>query len=123
MTLCLFLMSAIKPGTSPVTVAALYPPAGSIADKPFDNPTSLYMQRSSLGEAYDWIDILPYAPDVSNTHLNLNEVKIFLAANPQYREDWVSRINLRLDVMARAGVTFPVVYIVGATCNENWKKV
>ncbi len=104
-----------------IILAALYPPKRSYANLQHNNRTSRDIANRLGHLNFDWIDIYPESPLNKSGDMKLSKLENFLVQNPNYRHEWIKKINMRSLEIQNKNFK-PIIFVCGNNCKQEWKK-
>ena len=109
-----------------LTIFGLYPPSGSISDKPYDNPTSRELKQS-LKVSFNWVDLSLTTSSVrgSNNLVDQDDIrKKATDANPSFVLNAWNRVKKAVLAQTKfAPSHIPVIYLGGETVNSAFARI
>jgi hypothetical protein len=97
-------------------VAALFPPAKSVASEQHSNATSRKITAGLGHSRYNWVDLSTKAPTGLNSRVKQKKLREWALSSVSVQSSWGARV---LDTVVDSGV----VYVAGETCGTAWGRL
>jgi len=118
-------MPALPPIThqNRIIFAGLYPPTKVLQSQlQFDNPTSTQWIGRLGHDNFDWIDLYPFAPTNLCQDVDLSDLEKIVKDDISFAQNWIARVLQRAELLKYAQ-KIPIVYVCGAICLQEWKRI